>query len=125
MMSFMQLGASLYVPATRADLTAIGNHVKYPGLRSVIFCTEDAIRPDDVPRALNNLEAALRRFEPTPLGALLARCLEHPRRVAWALRNPAPRSPSADPPTSFRIRCPAQQRLALQRAIGSHRWGRV
>jgi citrate lyase beta subunit len=67
MMRSLELGASLYVPATRLDLAAIGNRAKYPGLRSVIFCTEDAIGPDELPQALNHLESALRRFEPTPL----------------------------------------------------------
>lgn len=67
MMQALQLGASLYVPATRPDLALIGNRVKYPGLRSVIFCTEDAIGAEDLPRALDNLALALRGFEPTPL----------------------------------------------------------
>ena len=63
----LQLGASLYVPATRPDLCAVGNREKFPALRSVIFCTEDAVRRDELPRALGNLEAALPRFGPTPL----------------------------------------------------------
>ena len=67
MMHPLRLGASLYVPATRLDLTAIGNREKYPYLRSVIFCTEDAIGPDELPRALIHLEAALCRFVSTPL----------------------------------------------------------
>lgn len=67
MMRHLQLGASLYVPATRPDLAAIGNRVKYPFLRSVIFCTEDAIRAAELPAALANLEAALPRFEPVGL----------------------------------------------------------
>jgi len=67
MTPYLQLGASLYVPATRPDLAAIGNQEKYPDLRSTIFCTEDSIRADDLGPALGNLEAALRRLEPRPL----------------------------------------------------------
>ena len=67
MTRFLHLGASLYVPATRADLAAIGNGAKYPELRSVIFCTEDAIHARELPRALENLAVALRHFEPVPL----------------------------------------------------------
>ncbi len=67
MISPLQLGASLYVPATRPDLLAVGNRRKYPALRSVIFCTEDAILPRQVPEALNNLAAVLRRLDPSPL----------------------------------------------------------
>jgi len=67
MIRALQLGASLYLPATRPDLVAVGNRDKYPALRSVIFCTEDAVAGRDLPRALDNLEAALPRFEPAPL----------------------------------------------------------
>ena len=54
-----QLGASLYVPATRIDLTDIASGRKFPQLRSVIFCTEDAIHERDLARALTNLESLL------------------------------------------------------------------
>lgn len=67
MLTYLRLGASLYVPATRGQLAAIGNQEKYPGLRSVIFCTEDSVRPEDLGLALDNLAAALRRLEPRPL----------------------------------------------------------
>jgi citrate lyase beta subunit len=67
MTRYLRLGASLYVPATRDGLDAIGNGDKYPFLRSVIFCTEDSVHDRDVPLALDNLAAALRRFEPTDL----------------------------------------------------------
>jgi citrate lyase beta subunit len=64
---FLELGASLYVPATREWLAAIGNRHKFKELRSVIFCTEDSIREQDLERALDNLQAALLGFEPSPL----------------------------------------------------------
>jgi citrate lyase beta subunit len=56
------LGASLYVPTTQSPdrLVAIGNGEKYPALRSVIFCTEDAVREDELHDALDNLSTALR-----------------------------------------------------------------
>lgn len=65
--SAMQLGASLYIPATRADLAAIGNGQKLPGLRSVIFCTEDAVHLRDLESALANLAALLPMLMPAPL----------------------------------------------------------
>jgi citrate lyase beta subunit len=60
----LALGASLYVPSTRPDLVAVANREKYPVLRSVIFCTEDAVRPGDVALGLANLRQMLRRMEP-------------------------------------------------------------
>lgn len=61
-MKYLEFGASLYLPATRSDLVPIGKGEKIAGLRSVIFCTEDAIREDEVPFALDNLQTALRAF---------------------------------------------------------------
>ncbi len=58
-LKYLRLGASLYVPATRNDLEAIGNKEKYPNLRSVIFCLEDSCGEEDVPAALNNICKAL------------------------------------------------------------------
>jgi citrate lyase beta subunit len=66
-MRFLQLGASLYVPATRPDLAAIANCEKYPQLRSVIFCTEDAVHPCHLALALDHLANLLQRLEPAPL----------------------------------------------------------
>ncbi len=64
---FLHLGASLYVPATRDDLAAIANRRKYPHLRSVIFCTEDAVRPEELRLALDNVRDLLRQLEPNDL----------------------------------------------------------
>ena len=64
---FLELGASLYVPATRPDLVALANRRKYPFLRSIIFCTEDAVAEKEVPRALVHLEQMLRDMESAPL----------------------------------------------------------
>ncbi len=66
MSRFLQLGASLYVPATRDDLVLIANRRKYPALRSVIFCTEDAVRADELRRALENVRDLLRHLEVVP-----------------------------------------------------------
>ncbi|UQN09882.1 HpcH/HpaI aldolase/citrate lyase family protein [Deinococcus sp. QL22] len=57
------LGASLYAPATRDDLVQLGTD-KYPHLSSLIYCTEDAVREEDVPRALANLTLALPDLPP-------------------------------------------------------------
>ncbi|MBL8485327.1 MAG: HpcH/HpaI aldolase/citrate lyase family protein [Rhodocyclaceae bacterium] len=61
-----QLGASLYVPTTHCDLVAIAAAKKLADLRSVIFCTEDAVSDADLPAALANLGEALRHCQPRP-----------------------------------------------------------
>ena len=64
-MEYLRLGASLYVPSVRADLTAIANGRRFASLRSVIFCTEDSLVEADLPTAMKNLEAMLRALEPS------------------------------------------------------------
>ena len=60
------LGASLYVPATHPQLCAIAAGQKLAQLRSVIFCTEDAVHARDLPAALANLALALQALCPNP-----------------------------------------------------------
>ena len=60
------LGASLYVPATHPQLCAIAAGQKLAQLRSVIFCTEDAVHARDLPAALANLTLALQALRPDP-----------------------------------------------------------
>ncbi len=73
----LALGATLYVPATRDDLTAVANGTGVWGVRSLIFCTEDAVAPDNVARSVANLAAMLRGLAP-----------EGPRRFI-RVRDPA------------------------------------
>lgn len=54
-----RLGASLYLPATRSDLLDHALGVRVPQARSLIFCTEDAVREDDLPLALAHLEQVM------------------------------------------------------------------
>lgn len=56
------LGASMYVPTTHKDLLAIANGDKFSHLRSVIFCTEDAIAERELSYALFNLSLALQNM---------------------------------------------------------------
>lgn len=64
---YLTLGATLYMPATRADLDRILLQEKLPSLRSLVICTEDAIRDDELPAALAHLAYALERLRPRPL----------------------------------------------------------
>ncbi len=57
------LGAPLYMPAHRRDLVAIANGEKLPFLRSMIFCTEDAVSDADIDNSLRHLAACLPDFD--------------------------------------------------------------
>ncbi|AOM41391.1 HpcH/HpaI aldolase/citrate lyase family protein [Xenorhabdus hominickii] len=54
-----QLGATLYMPATRQDIAEIVLHNKISGLRSLVICLEDAVNEQDIPVAIENLKHAL------------------------------------------------------------------
>lgn len=54
------------MPAHRADLLSIANGDKLPGLRSMIFCTEDAVADDDIDRSLEHLHDNLKDFAALP-----------------------------------------------------------
>lgn len=54
------LGATLYMPATRADILEVIAGDKLPGLRSLVICLEDAVAAIDVDSALRSLRAVLR-----------------------------------------------------------------
>lgn len=60
----IRLGASLYVPATRPDLSQIANG-KIQNLKSLIFCLEDSVRDDQLDMALDNLAGALASMQPS------------------------------------------------------------
>lgn len=62
-LSATQLGASLYVPANRPDLAMIAHGQKPRSVRSLIFCTEDALHERDLEPALNRLAALLPELE--------------------------------------------------------------
>lgn len=57
-MHAIELGATLYVPATRGDLVPIAAG-RHPALRSAVLCLEDSIAPRQVPEALENLARLL------------------------------------------------------------------
>jgi len=60
------LGAPLYMPAHRLDLMDIANGEKLPMLRSMIFCTEDAVSHTEVDSSLRHLGLCLQGFRNIP-----------------------------------------------------------
>jgi len=56
------LGATLYLPATRDDLAHAVLGGRHPDLRSAVICLEDAVDPAEVPLALSRLQVLLARL---------------------------------------------------------------
>ncbi|MBI6550244.1 HpcH/HpaI aldolase/citrate lyase family protein [Xenorhabdus lircayensis] len=54
-----QLGATLYMPATRQNIAEIVLQNKILGLRSLVICLEDAVSEQDIPSAIENLSRVL------------------------------------------------------------------
>lgn len=54
-----QLGASLYMPATRQDIWQVIKRDKLPTINSIIICLEDAVSHSDVELAMTRLQTLL------------------------------------------------------------------
>lgn len=67
----IQLGASLYIPATHKNVIEICNNNKYPALKSCIIDTEDAIIADDLSLALDNISKMLQDYKPSELAVFI------------------------------------------------------
>jgi citrate lyase beta subunit len=59
------LGAPLYMPANRRDIMEIANGEKLPMLRSMIFCTEDALSDHDLETSIRHLGLSLQGLRPS------------------------------------------------------------
>lgn len=77
MLNAYRLGASLYVPATHHDLLNIANGTRWPKLRSVIFCTEDAVAETALEFATENLRNCFAQMI-TPCAMLRFVRVRHP-----------------------------------------------
>ena len=60
------LGAPLYMPAGRRDIMDCANGEKLAQLRSMIFCTEDAVAQADLESSLRHLGLCLQGFREMP-----------------------------------------------------------
>lgn len=61
----LKLGATLYIPAIRENMAAIANGLKYPQLRSMVFCTEDSIHDNEIELALTRITDLLAEMQPS------------------------------------------------------------
>lgn len=61
----LKLGATLYIPAVRENMAAIANGLKYPQLRSMVFCTEDSIHDKEIELALLRITELLAQMQPS------------------------------------------------------------
>ncbi|SDY10877.1 Citrate lyase beta subunit [Allochromatium warmingii] len=87
MLDAYRLGGSLYAPVTHRDVLQIANGVKWPELRSVIFCTEDAVAPTALESGLANLRECLLQMEPRPSLLRFVR-VRNPEILDWLLTLP-------------------------------------
>lgn len=64
-MNAVELGATLYIPATNPVAIDMANG-SIPDLRSMVICLEDAVRDDEVPTALKGLQNVLTHLRASP-----------------------------------------------------------
>lgn len=87
------LGATLYMPATRLDIADAVLHGKIPGLRSLVICLEDAVSEGDIPQALQNLKQLLQLLNAAKINSgnsdwpLVFIRPRHPVMGKWLVEN--------------------------------------
>lgn len=84
MLSALSLGATLYIPATRPDLWPIVTGEKYPELRSLVICLEDAITEQDVKLAKQNIKQLLKKLQQQQRYEQHPKIFIRPRHIAMA-----------------------------------------
>lgn len=57
----IQLGATMYIPATHLQLWEVTEGIKFPLLKSIAVCLEDAVLEQDVQTAMVNLKHLLQK----------------------------------------------------------------
>ncbi len=60
---FIELGGTLYTPATSKHILAIANGEKFDKLKSVVFCLEDAIKDSEIEFAMKNIQSMLLNYK--------------------------------------------------------------
>ena len=66
----IELGATMYIPATHEQLWEVTEGHKFPALKSVAVCLEDAVLEKDVQTAMVNLKHLLQRRADAPRALL-------------------------------------------------------
>ena len=61
--NYLELGGTLFVPATHKSLEAIVGAKKYPELKSVLIDTEDGLKDDSLEEGLKSIEELLITYE--------------------------------------------------------------
>jgi citrate lyase beta subunit len=51
----IELGATMYIPATHEQLWEVTQGIKFPQIKSIAVCLEDAVLESDVQTAMVNL----------------------------------------------------------------------
>lgn len=80
--SHIELGATLFIPASFASLNAIVNEQKYPELKSLVIDFEDGLNLDDFNNAVLNVKDVLKTTKSqTPLLFIRARNVEQLQEI--------------------------------------------
>ena len=61
--NYLELGGTLFIPATHKSLEDIVNVLKYPALKSILVDTEDGLREGSLSKGLENIQIMLRSYD--------------------------------------------------------------
>jgi len=69
--TYIELGATLFIPAIHRNLEAVVCDDKYPALKSVLIDTEDGIKSESLDIALESIEKLLKIYEKKKLAVFI------------------------------------------------------
>lgn len=84
MLTALSLGGTMYMPATRPDLWDVVKGNKFPELRSLVICLEDAVVDADVDMAKANLKELLVKLKTTERYVKHPKLFVRPRNIDMA-----------------------------------------
>ena len=65
--SYIELGATLFIPATHKYLEDVVLNLKYPNLKGVVIDCEDGIKDSELSKALQNIKELLLKYKQSEL----------------------------------------------------------
>jgi hypothetical protein len=82
----LELGATLFVPATHKDIEKILGGEKYPHLKSVVLDTEDALLPSQTSQAVARIEVVLAGLQQKSPFIFYALAIRRYFKSSWHVR---------------------------------------
>ena len=84
---FLELGGTLYTPSISKHILSIANGDKFPKVKSVVFCLEDAIKDSDLDYAIKNIQNMLLNYKQSSIKVFIRPKSSENLKLLLTLKN--------------------------------------